>query len=642
MCRAIPQNGKLTIFLSIRLIPKLHVAQRGISLGTKKRGTAASCLELLGGGLTKDQLRWMYSGFGTKQLIASGWDPLSVPFLDEDDTTHLWSEIHENCTAEEISVSLEDLGHGDAYDYFREHILTSRGESMRDHFVGLSNQAIDEYLDADSAAISFFHLYDMLSKEYQERGLLAVGIKNEHGDVIMPSAKFFESGSYPFMKKVYLGLVNDPVALESTRPFLEFGLSDEGTQILLEMGDWPIQDWEKLAMYTRLGSEQGLEIETIQEKCGPLDGDLEIGGSDTVLPVISVWSELYLLGCPMNIDLEGGGSSLGARRICASSESGDSVDVGMMSRDFNWEEEAIPRANNKFVYDCIMEEGEESRSVIQIDVALDGISVLFPIGGTGEKCVRLLGGLTMDQLRWMYSSYSDTDLQNSGWDPESLPNSDFDPNTHKWSELDYRCADEEIQLSGDYWDDGSFTSFSKQLLKDYHTGEHIADKRKKPYVEVYGFDALRYLLEHEDSVSYVGYHYYFEHQDVFWAAPIAIDASASFVAPSLESISDGSYPLTRSIYVNIHNNHAALRDALPVIKFGYSNPSLILSSGYVPIVGDHMEEMLGRLDGGPYVLRVDMETEDSSNRVGIILGSIFAAMLVVALIIVGVYFYRKW
>lgn len=621
----------------------LNVAQKGITLGTKKGGTAASCIELLGGGLSKDQIRWIYSNSSTKELVASGWNPASIPFLDEDDSTHLWSEIHENCTAEEIAVAVENTDNGGAYDYFLEHILTSRGETMRNHFQGNSSQATDEYLEANLAAISFFHLYDMISKAYQARGLLAIGVKSEHGDVIMPSDKAFVSGSYPFLKKVYLGMVNSPEALEFTRPFLEFGLSDEGTQILLKLGYWPILEWEKLKMYSRLGSDHGLEIDAIREQCGPLDGRLAIGGSDTVLPVVDVWSQIYELGCPTDIDINGGGSSVGAYKVCASSESGDAVDVGMMSRDFNWEDEAVPRAKNEFVYDCIVEEDEQSRSVIQIDVALDGISILFPIGGMGEQCVRSLGGLTLDQLRWMYSSYSDTELEQSGWDPESLSNNDFDPNTHKWSELDFRCADEEIQLTGDYLGDGSFAKFSELVLKDHLLGEHIADSRKKPYIQVYGFDAMRYLSEHRDAVSYVGYHYYFEHQEVFWATPVATEAGGSFVTPSLQSIGDGTYPLTRSIFVNIHNNEAALRYAVPVIAFGYSNPTLILSSGYVPIVGDHMEEMIDRLQEGPYLLAGEMENEESSsNKVGIIVGSTFAAVVFVAAVIACIYLCRKW
>ncbi len=65
-------------------------------MATSKDGVAAQCLKLLGGGLSKDQLRWMYSSLSVNELIAEGWDPSSVPFLDEDDDTHLWSEMQEN------------------------------------------------------------------------------------------------------------------------------------------------------------------------------------------------------------------------------------------------------------------------------------------------------------------------------------------------------------------------------------------------------------------------------------------------------------------------------------------------------------------------------------------------------------------
>lgn len=57
-----------------------------------------------------------------------------------------------------------------------------------------------------------------------------------------------------------------------------------------------------------------------------------------------------------------------------------------MSRKFD-PSEAVPRENG-FVYDCII--GDTTRSAINVDVALDGITLMFPIGGPGHGCVSKL------------------------------------------------------------------------------------------------------------------------------------------------------------------------------------------------------------------------------------------------------------
>jgi ABC-type phosphate transport system substrate-binding protein len=622
---------------------QLHLAQEGISLGTSANGAAAECIKLLGGGLSNDQLRWIYSSFDTAELIANGWDPSSVPFLDDNDNTHMWSELNENCTSNEIVLSAEASSNGtswDAFDFFTQHVLSSRGETSRDYFSSEDADEVDSFVHANGNAITVTHLFDMISADFQDRHLLAIGVADDEGNVVMPSAKMFEDEKYPLLKKVNFAMVNRPEALALTRPFLEFGLSDEGTDILKQSGYWPIRDWEKLTMYTRLQSERGLDVEGIKTSCGPENGHISIGGSDTVLPVAHVWSEIYKLGCPYDIEINGGGSSVGAGRICGNPEMGTAVDVGMMSRDFALDETV--ETETEFLHSCL--KGDDTRSVIQIDVALDGITVMFPIGGEGELCVIMLDGLTMDQLRWIYSSYTDEKLEQTGWDPRSLKSSDHDSRTHLWSELDSRCAEEEIQLAGDYWNDGSFTSFSEQILPDIANGEMIADTRPKPYVEAYGFDVLKYMLEHHDAISYVGYHYYFEHRDVFWAAPIESSSGSNlFVTPSEDTIKDRSYPLVRSIFMNLLNDEDALRDAVPLLKFGFSRPDLISSSGYVPILGNHRSQMLKRMNDAPYdVLGIEDDVGGSSS-VGMIVGVVAAALVLVILVVVGVTIIkRRW
>lgn len=621
---------------------------RGLVVGVSKDGAAAQCMELIGGGLSKDQLRWIFSSYSAHLLISYGWDPLSVPFLDGDDTRHLWSELNENCTDEEILLAIEEVGEAnvDVMDYLYEHIVRSPGETLRQHFSNATSPGeLRDYMQANGGVLSIFHLYNTLSQEFQERGVLHVGIKNDDGEVIMPSAMTFESESYPFMKKVTIGLVKDDAALETTRPFLEFGYSNDGTKILQQLGYWPIEEWKRHSMFSRIGSESGLSIENIQEYC-PKESDdmrlgIEIAGGNTVLPIIRAWKDLYAIGCLMDVGLEGGRSSDGARLVCSSVEKGDHVDVGMMSRDFNPTTEGAPRSKTPFVYDCL---GSESTSAIQIEVGIDGIAIVLAIGGEGEKCVRHLGGLTMDQLRWMYSSYSDTELEKSGWDPRCLHNNDFDSNTHLWSELDARCADEEIKLVGDTRGEGIFVGFLELVLVDSANGETVADNRPSPYVEAYGADALQnLLLGHKGAVAFVGYHHYANHEDVFWAVPLAHRAGGPYVEPSETSVGDKTYPLSRTMFLAVQNTASVLTKVIPFVKFGFDHHELLRSTGYAPLGDSRAKEMILRLNEGPYIVSgtdTNDDEQDQSN-VGLVMGILFACVVVIALAIVGIKYFRQ-
>jgi len=616
-------------------------AYRGVVVGVSKGGAAEHCIALLGGGLSKDQLRWIYSAYNFKTLLSYGWDPLSVPFMDEDDNTHLWSELHENCTDEEIVLAVEEAGDGnaDAMDYIHEHIVRSPGETIRDHFSNATSlEELRGYMEANGGAISIFHLYDTLSKEFQSRDIIPVGIKNKDDEPIMPSSMNFESELYPFLKKITIGLVKDDTALKSTRPFFEFGYSTSGTRVLKQLGYWPIEEWKRHSMFCRLGSDLGISIKGIQEYCHVTSDDtdlaIHISGGNTVLPIIRVWKDLFTSGCPMDVGLEGGRSSDGARLVCSSVDSGEHVDVGMMSRDFNPDTEAAPREKTPFVYDCL---GDRSSSAIQIEVGIDGITIVLAIGSEGEECVRHLGGLTMDQLRWMYSSYNDTELENSGWDPSCLSNNDFNTSTHLWSELDRRCADKEIQLVGDKRGEGIFTGFLEMVLLDFANGETVADKRPSPYVEAYGADALQYLLlGHEGAVAFGGYHFYTGHEDVFWAVPVAHQAIGPFVEPSETSIGDQTYPISRPMFLAVRNHADVLKKIIPFVKFGYDHAELIRSTGYAPLGESRAKAMILRLNNGPYTETGTGENEEKQSNVGLIVGILFACFVVIALVIVGI------
>ena len=166
----------------------------------------------------------------------------------------------------------------------------------------------------------------------------------------------------------------------------------------------------------------------------------------------------------MEVQVNGGGSSIGADTVCGGGV--EPTDIGNMSREWKTSEAAKV---GEYGYDCL--EHDTSRSAAQMEVAIDGLTVVTATTGAAKECVDLLDGLTLDQLRWIYSSYTEDELEAQGWDPSSVPNSDGNDDTHKWSELDSGCADVEIHITGADSLSGTYEYFKETVLPDLDNGE---------------------------------------------------------------------------------------------------------------------------------------------------------------------------
>ena len=46
-------------------------------------------------------------------------------------------------------------------------------------------------------------------------------------------------------------------------------------------------------------------------------------------------------------------------------------------------------------------------TVTQLVVAIDGLSVVVKKGGAADQCISAMGGLSMAQLRWIFSDWSE-------------------------------------------------------------------------------------------------------------------------------------------------------------------------------------------------------------------------------------------
>lgn len=625
-----------TFFLFILF--QVEVASEGISAATKISGTAASCLAYMKA-LSIDQLRWIYSNYDEDELTRTGWDSSSVLFLDGNPDTHLWSELDSRCAEEEIMVGGPAKGTEGSFELFSELIFQGQDETFDFNREGsflnaTQGEDLVDFIIGNEAAIAYFGLAYILTDLDQELVHL-VSIKVDDNVIIDPRATSFEDGSYPLARHLYMNLLDGNDSLELTRPFLDFGFSPAGDEALKSVGYWPIYEPEKVLMATRIQSSKGVPLEAIQSSCGPADGAVTIAGSSTVFPVALIWSQIYKLGCDVSFTVEGGGSSVGAGRVCDNPVRGAPVDIGDMSREWKTSEADM----DDFLYSCL-EPGDPERSAIQIDVAIDGLTVAVQEGGAASKCIQILGGLKIDQLRWIYSDYTDVKLEETGWDPKSLKNSDSNSQTHLWSELDASCDRIEIRIAGADDLSGTFEYFKETVFEDGETFDFARPG--------FGYtnseddeELVSYLQEFGEAISYFGYAYYYENQDSISAVPIQ-NSDGDFLLPTEKTIGDGSYnPLARRIFMNLLNDDESLKDTAPFVKFGLLQTELVASTGYVALPQEDIDEMIRRLNDGNAHSAFGSDDDDDGLSGGAIAGIAIGGTLGLCLIAFVIFFKLK-
>ncbi|MEC9173620.1 MAG: substrate-binding domain-containing protein, partial [Candidatus Thermoplasmatota archaeon] len=558
---------------------QLVVANDGLSVVMKKGGAAESCVNSVGG-LTVDQLRWMFSSKTATELAADGWDSSSLGNPDSDDIRE-WSDLSSDCPDSAIVLAYPDAESG-TYEYFCEAIMND------DCSFGTGTQSADDNvlvntLTGNEAAVGYFGFAYYVENTAT---LSAAAVKNADGNYVSPSGSTVADGTYnPLSRPLFMNLnVGD---LDKTAPFLNFGYGDGGDVLVEGTGYVPLTSDNEAVMRDRIA------MSTYQTECGP-DGAIAIAGSSTVLPLAEAWAQRYDADCSgSDITVEGGGSSSGAGRVCANSEKGTPVDIGDMSRE--WKTTEADRGADGYTMSCL--KGDTSRKAVQIVVAYDGLSVVMKKGGVAEACVNALGGLTPDQLRYIFSGNTTVELAANGWDSSSLGNPDGDE-IREWSDLSSDCDTDAIVLAYPDAESGTFEYFCEAIMHEectFGTGTQSPDDNV----------LVNTLTGDGAAVGYFGYAYYIKNTATLAAAPV-MNSAGDYVSPEADSVADGSYnPLARPIFMNLHT--AGLSKTAPFLQFGFSNigDSLVESVGYVPIPDSVKRQMLGRLVGETAVCGVN-------------------------------------
>jgi phosphate transport system substrate-binding protein len=262
-----------------------------------------------------------------------------------------------------------------------------------------------------------------------------------------------------------------------------------------------------------------------------LDGVIVADGSSTVYPITDEAGLQFVeLAGDVRMSISFSGTGDGFRKFC----DGD-IDIQNASRPIQSSEMEQCAANGVDYY--------------AFEIAYDGITVVVHPNNDFVNC------LTVSQLEQL-------------WRPED--------NADSWTDLDPSWPDETIDLYGPGPASGTFEYFTQAILgeqgetrTDYFPSENDA-------ALVLG------VAEDEDGLAYFGFGNYVTSQDEL--KPVAIDAGAGCVAPSPETIADGSYaPLSRPLFVYVTADDLDRIEVQEFLRFYVANaPRIVTDAGYVP------------------------------------------------------------
>jgi phosphate transport system substrate-binding protein len=292
------------------------------------------------------------------------------------------------------------------------------------------------------------------------------------------------------------------------------------------------------------------------EASGGYQGEVRIDGSSTVFPISQAVAEEFFLenrGTRFTVGASGTGG--GFEKFCR----GD-IQISDASREIKDDEAAL----------C----AENGIEFTELTVAADGLSVIVHPDNDWADC------LTVEQLHQL-------------WKPDST--------VKRWSDLDPSWPDKTINLFGPGTDSGTFDYFTETINGD--TGASRADysASEDDNVLIQGVEGDKYGL------AYLGYAYYSENADRLKV--LAIDGGNGCVAPSPETVRDGSYaPLSRPVFIYVNNADLTANDSPDLATPGPSSTvaafvtyyltdgvGVIPFVGYVPYDESVYEEQLQKI-----------------------------------------------
>ena len=298
-----------------------------------------------------------------------------------------------------------------------------------------------------------------------------------------------------------------------------------------------LRTFAKCAAFIVLASTASILVAANQDapaNLAAMKGSIRIDGSSTVYPITEAVAEEFSKVAPkVNVTVGISGTGGGFKRFCA----GETA-ISDASRPITPSEVALA-ASNKIEF-------------IEIPIAYDALSIVVNPKNDWMKSVSLA------QLKQIYSTGG--------------------PKT--WKEIDPTWPDRAMKIYSPGTDSGTFDYFKEAVVGKEGKVRADMSVSEDDNVLVLGVSG------DQDAIGFFGLAYFAENKDKLRAVPV-IGASGSPVAAQTSTVNDGTYPLSRPLFIYVNSKSASKPEVVAFVEF-YLNKAdaLIGEVGYVTLPAD--------------------------------------------------------
>jgi phosphate transport system substrate-binding protein len=276
-----------------------------------------------------------------------------------------------------------------------------------------------------------------------------------------------------------------------------------------------------------------------------LSGTIRVDGSSTVAPLTEAAAELFQAENPgVRVTVGTSGTGGGFEKFCAGE-----TDISDASRPIKDDEEVPICKKNNVAYE-------------EIQVANDGLTVVVNPNNDFATC------LTVEELKKI-------------WAPKSQVNN--------WSQVNPDFPDQEMELFGAGTDSGTFDYFTEAINGEEGASRTDYNATEDDNVTVQGVQGS------EGGIGYFGLSYAEQNPDA--VKPVEVDGGDGCVAPSAETVQDGSYkPLSRPLFIYPSAEALKRPEVKAFVEFYLANQDQISEQAlFVPMTDQQLAESEDRV-----------------------------------------------
>jgi phosphate transport system substrate-binding protein len=288
-----------------------------------------------------------------------------------------------------------------------------------------------------------------------------------------------------------------------------------------------------------------------------LTGDIVVSGSSTVEPISSLVAEEFSKENPnVSIKVDGPGTGDGFALFCKGE-----TDISDASRPIKDEEKAV----------C----DQAGINFVELEVGLDGITVMTNPKNTAVNCLSnadlyaLLGPESTGFDKWSDANALDQEL--GGKD-------------------DFPAVSLDITAPGE--ESGTYDAFIELALKSIAEERGQPDDQTRPDYQSSGNDnvIIQGIEGSPTSLGWVGFAFAEENSGGVKILPV--DGGDGCVAPTRDTIADGSYPLSRSLYIYVNTDKAKTKKAVKAYVDFYLTglEDFVTVADYVELPADRIQK----------------------------------------------------